>query len=156
VGATREFRVTLLPAPDCTSTLTGRHTGELQVRAGVTCLRGAHIGGDVLVASGATLIAENATIAGALTSAGAATVELIGSTIRGSTRIAGTTGALVVFNSTLQRAVSLLDNQTATPPMVAGNRLSGVPTCTGNRAQPTDHGTANTMQGRTVGPCFGT
>jgi hypothetical protein len=145
IGETREFRVTLRPSPTCTATVEGRHAGDLMVAEGVTCLNGARVSGMVSVAAGASLIAANAIIDGALTSNGAAAVELVGTSIAGPARISATTGELLVFGSVLNRELVLADNRMTTAAIVAGNRVGRIE-CTGNAQIPVDLGMPNTAQ----------
>jgi hypothetical protein len=151
IGETREFRVTIRPSPACTAMVEGRHPGDLVVDEGVTCLKGAHVSGRVSVAAGATLIAANARIDGALASDGAGTVELVGTSIAGPARISGTTGELIVFGSVLDGELLLADNRMRTAAIVSGNRVGRI-SCTGNAQIPVDLGTPNTAQS-TSGQC---
>ncbi len=99
-GAAGQFWVTFRPTPACDAVLTGRHRGELRVDTGVTCLQGATVAGPVTVRPGASLIANDATINGALTADGADTIELVGSRVTGQVRITGT-DTVVAFGSSL-------------------------------------------------------
>ena len=70
-GTPESYRATVLPggSPACTTTLTGSQSG-VAVAGGVTCLEGAQVSGGVTVGSGASLVAKDSTVAGALTSDG--------------------------------------------------------------------------------------
>ncbi|MGH7467845.1 MAG: M64 family metallopeptidase [Longimicrobiales bacterium] len=130
VGATREFRVTFMPAPTCTATITGQHSGELNVSSGITCLNGATVTGAVSVSAGASLSAVNAVIQGPLTATNATLVELIGTAVAGAVRIDGTTDRLTLFGNRLARALACGGNNP--------NRLNLV---------------SNTVRGGTSGQC---
>ena len=100
IGETREFYVTFAPTPQCTTTLTGSVAGPVNVRTGTTCLENATINGAVTVAPGASLVSMKSRINGTLTAERAEVVELVGTTVSGSTNITGTTGRVTIFDST--------------------------------------------------------
>ncbi len=152
IGDAKDFRVTFMPAPTCTSVITGQHAGELQVQTGVTCLNNATVTGSVTVGAGASLIASNGKINGTVTSNGALAIELVGTTVDGAVNIAGTTGIVTLFGATLNRAVVLSNNTTAKAPTLVGNKIGGALTCTGNSSAPLNHGTPNTLR-RATGQC---
>jgi hypothetical protein len=129
-GAARDFRVTLMPAPTCTATITGRHEGELAVNGGVTCLKGATVTGAVSVSEGASLSAVNAVIQGSLGATNAALVELIGTSVSGAVRIDGTRYRVTLF----------------------GNRLARTLACGGNNANELSL-VSNTVRGGASGQC---
>jgi IgA peptidase M64 len=106
IGDAKAFRVTIRPAPVCTSTITGNHAGDLTVSSGVTCLQRATVTGSVTVAQGAALSALGSTISGDVTSNAAASLELIGTTINGEVRIDRTTGGLTLFDNHLGRTLT--------------------------------------------------
>ena len=145
IGAPKSFRATLYPSPECTRTVSAPHSGELRVAEGVVCVNGVTISGPVTVSAGASLVAHDATIAGALTSDGAALVELIGTTI-GELRISGTVDRVTLFASRIGGAAVLTDNRTARPMLLAGNTFDGGVTCTGNSAVPENGGTPNSFR----------
>ena len=155
IGVAKAFRVTLMPSPACTSTVTGRHDGELRVDSGVTCLDGATVGGPIAVAPGASLVATRSKVTGAVTSQGAATMELIGSTVEGALRITGSTGAVTVFGTTVTGELTLSGNQTKAPVLVAGSTAGGRVSCTGNSIAPVNAGTPNTFSRGATGQCAG-
>ncbi len=134
IGGTRHFQVALMPAPECGTRITGTHNGELAVPGGTTCLDQATITGAVTIAPGASLFATNSRITGSLTSSGAASVELIATTVQGSTRIGRTSEELTLFASTLQQDVTLTDNATAIPALIAGTILPATLHCTPRRS----------------------
>jgi len=100
IGEAREFRVTIAPTPQCTSTLTGNVAGPVNVRTGVTCLDGATVQGAVTVSPGAALVALRSRIAGPLTATNAEVIELVGTAVNGDVRIEGATGRMTIFDST--------------------------------------------------------
>jgi hypothetical protein len=101
IGDAEAFRVTFLPSPECTRTIDAPHAGELRVTSGVTCVTGTTVNGAVIVEKGASLVARKATL-GSVTSAGAATVEIVDSTVEGAARITGTTGHVTLFGTAVQ------------------------------------------------------
>ena len=154
IGAAKAFRVTFMPAPACTATITGQHAGALAVTTGTTCLDAATVTGPVTVSAGASLVAVSSTIA-ALTTTGAETIELVNTTVKGATRITGTTGALTLFGSTLGADATISGNKTAKPILLAGNIVSGALACTGNSAPPVNGGTPNSLKKPATGQCAG-
>ena len=105
-----EIELLAKPAPACTSTITGRHSGSLTVSSGVTCLTGATVTGAVTVRPGASLYATGSTIAGSLAAAGARDVVLSGSAVGGATSITGTTGEAALENTRLAGPAQLTRN----------------------------------------------
>jgi IgA Peptidase M64 len=154
IGAANAFRVTFMPSPVCTATITGQHAGPLAVTTGTTCLDAATVTGSVTVSAGASLVAVSSTIA-ALTTTGAENVELVNTTVKGAMRITGTTGALTLFGSTLGADTTISGNKTAKPILLAGNVVSGALACTGNSALPVDGGTPNSLKKPAMGQCAG-
>ena len=152
IGAARAFRVTLHPAPACTTTITSPHSGDLAVDAGVVCVTGTSITGGVRVAAGASLIATNAKIGGAVTSTGASRLELIGSSAA-DLRISGSTDAVVVFGSTFAGNTAVTDNRTPRPMVMAGNTFRGAVACAGNTAPADVAGTGNVYERGATGQC---
>ena len=97
IGPARIFRVTLMPAPACSKSVTGERGGDLRVESGVTCVTDATINGGVFVGQGASLVATNARITGGVTASGAAIVELVGARVAGDVRITSGSDRVVVF-----------------------------------------------------------
>jgi len=153
LGDTQEFHVTVQPAPVCTATVRGTHVGDLPVRSGVTCLESATVTGSVTVAAGASLSALNSVVRGPLIATGAATLELAGTGVGGAVLIEGATDRLVVFGSTFEQDVTLASNRTATPPILAGNRLAAGLHCDGNTASLERTGAPNRVAGQATGQC---
>ncbi|CAN5474556.1 M64 family metallopeptidase [soil metagenome] len=107
IGEAKAFRVTFLPSPQCTQTITAPHAGDLRVTAGTTCVTGTSVKGPVVVEKGASLVARKATLA-SVSASGAASVEILDSTVEGAARITGTTGHVTLFGTTVkgERALS--------------------------------------------------
>jgi hypothetical protein len=151
IGAADSFDVTLLPGPPaCTTTITGRHSGPLTVRSGVTCLAGATVAGPVTVAPGAALVATGATIAGPVTATRAAAVALFRSTVSGPLTVSGTRGDVQVLGGTVRGPATLAGNGS---PVFAGVIVKGPLTCAGNTAPPDDLRIGNTVHGPATGQC---
>jgi hypothetical protein len=155
IGNVNAFRVTVMPATTCTTTVTGTRAGALRVDTGVTCLDGATITGDVTVAAGASLVATRATITGALTSTGAATTELVSTSIAGKLTITGTTDRVTVFGATAGQDATVSDNPTAKAPLIIGSTFRGALACSGNTAPPANGGTKNLVTRGATGQCGG-
>jgi hypothetical protein len=109
IGEANAFRVTFLPAPECTQTITAPHAGELRVTSGTTCVTGTSVKGPVIVEKGASFVARKATLA-SLSASGAASVEVVDSTVEGSARITGATGHVTLFGSTVKGERTLSGN----------------------------------------------
>jgi hypothetical protein len=151
IGAAASFDVTLLPAPPaCTRTITGRHSGPLVVRDGVTCLDGATVTGPVTVTAGASLVATGASIGGPVTTTRAATVDLFRSTVGGPLTVTGTTGDVQVLGGTVRGPATLASNGA---PVFAGVTVQGPLSCAGNATAPNDVHIANTVHGPSLGQC---
>lgn len=122
IGETREFLVTIAPTPKCTRTITGTQNRKLVVDRGVVCIEDADVRASVEIATGATLVVSGGRIQGDLVANGAAVIELVGTRINGSARIAGTTERLIVFGSQIE-TLELRDNNTVRPASIAGNTI---------------------------------
>jgi hypothetical protein len=170
VGEAEEYQATVLPgaSPECTSTVTGAHTGDIVVTDGVTCLDEARVRGDVSVRSGASLVVRDSALAGRLVAEGADVVQLFGSTVDGRVRISGTTSGITAAGTTFAGSVGLTDNAQVPPnkwaerfsefghaygPVLAGNTFAGQLSCTGNSAPARDFEAANDILGRASGDC---
>jgi hypothetical protein len=153
IGPAKAFRVTVMPVVACTATVTGPRSGDVKVDAGVTCLDAATVTGSVIVAPGATLVATNSKISGALTSTGAATVELIATSINGAMAISGTTERVTIFGVTVAQAATVSDNKTTTAPLVTGSTFKTTLGCMNNSVAPTNGGSANTAARGATGQC---
>ncbi|HUF49850.1 MAG TPA: M64 family metallopeptidase [Longimicrobiales bacterium] len=146
IGAARAFHVTILPSPACTATISGTQNGDVRVASGVTCLNGATVTGSLTVLPGASIVATNARISGAITAQGAAAIELIGSTVDGSVRVAAATQDVTIFGTRIGGDLSLVDNRTPRPITLAGSRVAGAVACSGNSAAPQDYGARNELR----------
>jgi predicted alpha-1,2-mannosidase len=155
--ALSEIQLLGQPDPACTTTITGEHSGSMDLTSGVTCLApGAKVNGSVSVRSGASLFAVKATITGALATAGAGDVVLLDSAVKGSMAISGVTGELSVEHSTIGGAVAVLANQTTPlPPLLSATEVAGPMSCAVNTPSPVNNGLKNTVHGGAVGQCHG-
>ena len=150
----KAFRVTVMPSPVCTNTITGSHAGDLRVSSsGVTCLNGATVTGGITVDPGASLVAASTRIDGPITARGAATVELIGTTTVGGVNISETTVGLIVFGSTVGGDLTVQNNQIPGPILIAGNTVRGALSCLSNNKVPSHGGTPNTAARGASGQC---
>ena len=153
VGPAKAFRVTVMPSPQCTATVTGERAGALNVERGITCLDGATVTGSVTVAAGAALVATNAKIGGSVTTTGAASIELVATTIDGALSVTGTTGRVTLFGATV-RDVTISGTTSPLAPLVIGNTIKGALNCAGNASAPVNGGSKNTSKSAT-GQCGG-
>jgi uncharacterized repeat protein (TIGR01451 family) len=107
--------------PNCTTTITGRHVGAIDVPAGTfLCLTNAQQIGAVLVDAGGGFTATNSTIQGGVQSNGAVFMTLCGDTI-------GSSGSVIIKNTTL---LTRLGDDAIN---CAGNNITGSVNVTGNR-----------------------
>ncbi|TDV52113.1 M64 family metallopeptidase [Actinophytocola oryzae] len=151
IGTASSFDVTLLPPPPaCTTTVTGRHSGPLTVRDGVTCLNGATVTGPVTVLPGASLVATAATVSGPISATRAAVLELFGSTVGGPLTVTGASSDVQILGGTVNGPVTLTGNAA---PVLAGATVHGPLSCVGNAAAPDDLSIANRVGGPSVGQC---
>ncbi|MFG1606820.1 M64 family metallopeptidase [Actinoplanes sp. NPDC049265] len=166
IGPVGAYQATVLPgsSPACTSTLTG-HQATVVATTGVTCLTGATVRGTVTVKPGAALVVRDSRITGALNTNGAQAVQIFGSTLVGATRLTGTTRDVTIAGSTFKGALTLKDNTQATAserytrlagaygPILAGSRVKGTLTCTGNSAPVSGFGAPTEVTGARLGDC---
>jgi hypothetical protein len=156
IGSEDRFRATVLPgvAQECTTTITGRHSGPLVVSSGVTCLDDADIAGGVTVTTGGSLVTSGGSIRGGLTASGAAVIHLFGTELKGRSTIAGTTGELTAAGSTFNGSATLTDNMVADHGVIlAANNFRGGLACTGNGPDIADYGAPNRVIGAPTGQC---
>jgi hypothetical protein len=85
-----------VPAPVCTTTVTGTHSTRLTVSSGLTCLVGADQTGSVTVAAGASLSVTNSTVNGTVTATSPGAITYCGSTEYGELSVSGATGAVTL------------------------------------------------------------
>jgi hypothetical protein len=152
ISDAKAFRATVMPLPECTATRTGAHVGDLRVDTGTMCLDGVTVTGNVTVAAGASLVATNAKITGTVKTTGAATVELVATSVEGAMTIAGTTGRVTIFGGTAGQDVTVSDSRTTAAPLITGSTIKGTLACTGNSAAPSDGGSRSTARSMT-GQC---
>ena len=163
IGEAKGFQATVLPgeSPVCTDIISGIHNGGLVITEGVTCLRNAQIHGDVTVNSGASLVASDSAITGALQSNNAKTVQVFGTTVNGKSYISGTASNVTLAGNTFNGGLTLSDNNQISAnkqfgeygPILAGNSVIGPLTCIGNSSKVTDFGAANVVNGPKTGEC---
>ena len=163
------------PAPDCTQTISGAHSGVLNV-AGTEklCLKLAVQDGAVNVAPGGALSVLASTITGAVTlKSGYSSFDFCSSkTVRGAISATGGKGAVVVGSgdlscptNTIDGAVTLDANKGSVTlaqnyiagavtssanlngTIISGNRIAGALTCTTNVPAPTNGGVRNSVGG---------
>jgi len=161
-------------ATPCTQTISGAHTGVLNVAANQKlCLRNAVQDGAVNVAPGGSLSVAGSTITGAVTlKSGYLTFKFCGSkTIRGAISATGGKGEVLIGATagcpanTIDGAVTLNANLAGVEltgnhiagavtasanhvmTTISGNRINGALTCTTNVPAPTDAGVKNTVGG---------
>jgi len=142
---------------DCTRTITGTHTGTLNVDSGVTCLAdGARVVGAVRVRSGAGLVATGASVVGPVSATGAGVLELFDTTIVGPLSTSGATQRVAIVDSHVTGPVSVTNSATGgTPIVISGNRIIGPLACSGNQPPPGNGGTTNNVTGPKSGQCAG-
>ncbi|NIK61112.1 M64 family metallopeptidase [Kribbella shirazensis] len=154
IGSPRRFAVTLLrPAPACTTTVTGVHSGSLYVGSGVTCLVDATVGGPVLVAAGASLVSTDSRVNGPVRADRAADLQLLRSTVSGPVTADRVTGSVVVVGNTIQGPVAVTNSRTTDAAALAGNTINGPLSCSGNIPAPTDLEAPNEVEGPRSGQC---
>ncbi|ROQ67924.1 hypothetical protein EDD93_2374 [Streptomyces sp. 840.1] len=110
-----DYRSRVAPAPACTKTVTGKHTGPLVISSGVTCLDGTKLTGPVVVAAGASLVVRGAEITGPVQAVGARTVQICGTSLTGPLSVVGTKERLTLSGpgctpNTLKGPVQLVGN----------------------------------------------
>jgi hypothetical protein len=160
------YRATVVPgeSPECTSTLAGTQRA-VTVTSGVTCLDGATVNGAVVVRPGASLVASDTVINGALRATGADTVQVFGTTVRGASSLSGTTSDITIAGSRFDGALTLAGNTQVSDnerysrlageygPMLVGSTVNGALSCTGNSAEVKDFGAPNRIAGAQTGDC---
>jgi hypothetical protein len=94
-------------------------------------------------------------------------VQLFGTTVHGSTTISGTTADVTTAGNTFMGEVVLSGNTQVSAnerfsrlagaygPILAGNRVIGSVSCTGNSADASDFGAGNSVNGTKTGQCAG-
>jgi hypothetical protein len=93
-------------------------------------------------------------VVGQVRAAGAASVELYGSTVVGPVSLRDGTSQVVVIANRISGPVTLERNHTgALPIVVAANTVTGPLRCTGNEPPPVNNGQPNTVDGPKSGQC---
>jgi uncharacterized protein len=146
----------LSPAPACTRTVAGLHVGALDVAAGTVCLAGALQVGPVTVRPGARLVVIDSMVTGAITATAPAGLTMCGSQLVGTVQVSGATGPVRIgagecAASEVVGAMTLDQNTGGV--VLAGNRITGSLSCTGNEPPPTNEGTPNRVVGARKGQC---
>lgn len=95
IGAADEFTYQV-PAPVCTTTITGTHSTRLTISSGLTCLVNAEQTGSVTVAAGASLSVTNSTVNGTVTATSPGAITYCGSTEYGELSVSASTGAVTL------------------------------------------------------------
>jgi hypothetical protein len=85
-----------VPAPTCTTTITGSNAKPLTVTSGLTCLVNATQNGQVTVATGAALSVTNSTINGAVTATSPSGITFCGASENGALSVTGATGSVIL------------------------------------------------------------
>jgi len=162
------YKATVLPGAlaTCTTTVTGMQN-SVTVNSGVTCLQGASVN-NLTVGSGASVVARDSTVRGALNATGAEAVQMFGSTVEGAAQIRNSTRNVTIAGSTFRNGLALTGNTQVTDnerftrlagaygPILSGSVIYGL-TCTGNSAEVSDFGAPNTFKGSQsgAGACMG-
>jgi hypothetical protein len=168
VGEADDFRATALPgeSPACTSTRVGT-IERLVVTSGVTCLENATVNGGVTVRLGASLVvSDGSRINGGLRADGAEVVHVFGTSVKGDSRISGTTEDLILAGSRFSESLSLSGNHGRDVTIlsgetrnygvvVLGNTIGGDLACAGNTPGVTNFDVANDVEGVKSGQCAG-
>jgi predicted alpha-1,2-mannosidase len=152
-NALSEFELLAKPMPACTTTVTGRHNGALQISSGTACVDGATVTGPVTVGSGASLYVFGGEIRGPLAADGAGSVVLVGTEVGGPVSITGSTGEVAVEAANVSGPVSLVNGRGGS--VVAASAVGGPLSCSGNNPPPANNGLANTVRGPKIGQCQG-
>ncbi len=161
------------PGPQCTTTITGRHSQPLTVLAGLTCLENATVSGPVSIMPGASLVATGGSISGPITATRSVLLTLSGTTVSGPVNVVGSTGAVLIERGkvsgpvsislstggvrvdtvTISGPVTLSNNSGNQPVLVAANKISGPLSCSGNSPAPGNDNRENTVSGPATGQC---
>ena len=165
IGDAGEFRATVLPggSPECTSTVTGTHMGNLTVTDGVTCLQDANVLGFVKVEEGASLVASDSLVNGTFSAVAAEAIQLFGTTINGTSRLGRTATDVTIAGSSFNGRLTLVENNQVSAnelfgdygPILAGNQINGGLDCRDNSSAPNDFGAPNSITGVSLGQCAG-
>ena len=121
------------PAPvsleNCTSTVSGRIEGDVNVAAGeVTCITNAQISGSVVVAPGGAVVITTSQIRGSLRVDGAAGLRMCGSIVRGATSITHSFGPVLIGGAATSGGPRCAPNQFTGPVTLDANQFVGLAT----------------------------
>ncbi len=105
----------------CDTTITHNVIGNVNVTSGTTCLENVTVSGNVTVGSGAAVVSQGSKIAGGVTTTGAQSVTLCGTTVTGQVMIRNSTGFVLLGDGG--------DGSFGCP----GDKLGGAVQLTGNR-----------------------
>lgn len=133
----------------CDTTVDG-HDGRLTARPGVLCLSGT-VTGPVEVGAGATLVADDATIEGPVTTTAAEGVHLTRTTVTGPVRITDTASTVELRRTSVDGPVHVTG--TAGSLVIAGSEIDGPLVCAGNTVDATDADLPSTFDGPVTGQC---
>lgn len=152
--ATNLHRLEVTGAQSCDSTLEEDVTGPLEVTEGVTCLTGLSVKGPISVTDGAGLVVTDAELSGPVTADRPSQLRLTDSTVNGPLTITGATETLELRDATVTGPVTVRDGLYDPGPFViSGTTVNGPLSCTGNRIEPIDDGSSNTVSGPSTGQC---
>jgi uncharacterized repeat protein (TIGR01451 family) len=144
----------------CARTVTGLYAGDLTLSGpGTTCLRNVTVTGKLAVVKGATLVAVDAVIGGAMSATGSGPITFCGSTLRSSVNIDGARGFVLVGDpaggcAANRMLSSLTADKNTGGVMLGANVLSGRFGCKGNNPAPVNGGQPNTAPSKS-GQCSG-
>jgi 5'-nucleotidase len=161
------------PGPQCTTTVTGKHTGPLTVSTGLTCVEDATVTGPVTVQPGASLMVTGGRITGPVKASRPALVTLSGATVVGPVTVTDATGAVTIGNTrvtgpvsvsggrggvridgtTVTGAVQVTGNTGTESVVIAANTITGPLSCSGNTPAPINDSRPNTVRGPASGQC---
>ncbi|MBT2378060.1 chromosome partitioning protein ParB [Streptomyces sp. CB00316] len=153
-----DYKSRVLPAPACTTKITGVRNGPLTVTSGVTCADRAALRGPVTVRADAALVLTGSTLEGPLQSDRAAAIHVCGSSVTGPLAISRTTGPVRLGGpgctaNSLTGAVVLTGNTGGV--LLAANKVTGPVACSGNLPAPDTTGRTNEGHGPRTGQCAG-
>jgi FtsP/CotA-like multicopper oxidase with cupredoxin domain len=162
----------------CSHTLTGSIGTSVNASGGTWCIKDANITGSLTIGPSTGVSVSNSTIGGGVTSNGAGTVSICGSTINGqtllqnntsflligdpavlgcasnslrNTTLIGNTGGVDVSGNSVNGSLSV-NNSTTLVPKISGNTITGSLNCSGNSSTPTNNGVPNTATSKS-GQC---
>ncbi|MEU3498413.1 family 43 glycosylhydrolase [Kitasatospora cineracea] len=138
--------------PKCTRTVTGHSRSALVVSAGTTCVKGAEVGTVTVVDDAAVLVVVDSAVRGPLNVHRGNAVVAEDSTFAGNATLSGTTGRIILTGNTFAGPVRLTGN-TGSAPLLSGNGVDGVLSCTGNDPAPVDGGAVNHTARAATGQC---